>query len=206
MPIFVCYFLAALIPARAQVNVTTYHNDNARTGQNLNELILTPAAVNPNQFGKLFTQPVDGYIYAQPLYVSNLQIAGGMHNVVFVATEHDSVYAFDADSNAGPNANPLWKVSLINPAAGITTVDSLGDAHCGDLVPEIGITGTPVIDLPSNTLYVVPNAKENGVSSSASMRWILPVAPRSSVARWPFRRRCRALGMAMPGGRSLSTR
>ena len=156
-------FLAALLTARAQVNVTTYHNDNARTGQNLNESILTPAAVNPNQFGKLFTQPVDGYIYAQPLYVSNLQIAGGVHSVVFVATEHDSVYAFDADSNAGPNGSPLWKVSFINPAAGITTLDSFDDTSCSDLVPEIGITGTPVIDLPSKALYVVVRTKENGV-------------------------------------------
>ena len=166
--LFESCFLAFLFSAQAQVNVTTYHYDNARDGQNLSEFLLTPANVNPVQFGKMFVQPVDGYIYAQPLYVSGLQIAGCVyaygcvHNVVFVATENDSVYAFDADSNAGANASPLWHVSFINPAAGITTVNSLNDAGCGDLIPEIGITGTPVIDLSSNTLYVVANTKENG--------------------------------------------
>jgi len=161
-------FLALLLTAQAQINVTTYHYDNARDGQNLNEFLLTPANVNPAQFGILFVQPVDGYIYAQPLYVSGVQIAGCVyaegcvHNVVFIATENDSVYAFDADSNAGANASPLWHVSFINPAAGITTVNSLNDAGCSDLMPDIGITGTPVIDLSSNTLYVVANTKENG--------------------------------------------
>ncbi|MGA2132431.1 MAG: FG-GAP-like repeat-containing protein [Bryobacteraceae bacterium] len=152
-----------LRPARAQVNVTTFHNDYARDGQNLNETILNPANVASSQFGRLFVQPVDGYAYAQPLYVANLAIAGGTHNVVYVATEHDSVYAFDADSNTGANGSPLWQVSFINPAAGINTVNSAVDLDCSNIAPEVGITGTPVIDLSSNTLYVVAKTNENGV-------------------------------------------
>ncbi|HET7623928.1 MAG TPA: hypothetical protein VFM25_01595, partial [Verrucomicrobiae bacterium] len=97
--------------AMAQVNVLTYHNNNSRTGANLNETILTPQNVNPTQFGKLFSCDVDGHIYAQPLYVSGLNIPGqGTHNVVFVATEHNDVYAFDADSNSGANGGLLWHV------------------------------------------------------------------------------------------------
>src|ERR1035438_8148778 len=134
-----CFALAAFQAGRAQVSVTTYHNDNARTGQNLHEWILTPANVNSNEFGRVFVQPVDGYIYAQPLYVPNVSIGGKTHNVVFVATENDSVYAFDADSAAGANKNPLWHVSFINPPA-VTTVDSYNDAGCGDLVPVIGMS------------------------------------------------------------------
>jgi hypothetical protein len=153
--------LAALQAGWAQVSVTTYHNDNARTGQNLSETTLTPANVNPNGFGLLFVQPVDGYIYAQPLYVPNVSIGGQTHNVAFVATENDSVYAFDADSAAGANASPLWHVSFINPPS-VTTVDSVNDIACTDLVPQIGITGTPVIDTSTGTLYVVAKTKENG--------------------------------------------
>src|SRR5688572_1982176 len=146
----------------ASVNVLTYHNDNARTGVNPNETVLTPANVSSNSFGKLFTQPVDGPVYAQPLYVSDLTIPGkGTHNVVFVATMHDSVYAFDADSNSGSNAAPLWKRSFLNPAAGITAVPTTdAGPDCQTFVGEIGIVGTPVIDGASGTLYLVARTKE----------------------------------------------
>ena len=127
------------------VSVTTYHNDDSRRGLNDKETILTPVNVNPAQFGKLFSQRTDGYSYAQPLYLPGVSIPGfGVHNVVYVATEHDTIYAFDADSNQGINREPLWQRSFIDPVHGITTVASQADAACSDLVPEIGITGTPV--------------------------------------------------------------
>lgn len=134
------------------VSVLTYHNDLARTGQNLNETLLTPASVSSGQFGRLFSYPVDGQVYAQPLYMPGVVIPGqGIHNVIFVATEHDSVYAFDADNYL---AAPLWHVSFLNPAQGVTAA-SAADLECASITPEVGITGTPVIDPASGTLYVV---------------------------------------------------
>jgi hypothetical protein len=141
--------------ANSQVSVTTYHNDNSRTGQNTEETTLTPANVNITDFGKLFSVAVDGEVYAQPLYVANVGIGGGTHNVVYAATEHDSVYAIDADTGT-----IYWQKSLI-PAGG-STVSSSTDLNCGDITTEVGITGTPVIDPSTGTLYVVAKVKLNG--------------------------------------------
>jgi outer membrane protein assembly factor BamB len=135
----------------------TYHNDNARTGQNTKETVLTPGNVNSTQFGKLASVTVDGYVYAQPLVVRNVSISGGTHNVVYVATENDSLYAIDADN--GSVLLPPRR--FINPASGITAVPS-SDTGCGDLVPQIGITGTPVIDTTTETIYLATKTKENG--------------------------------------------
>ena len=145
-------FLKTYMPV---AGVFTYHNDNARTGQNLNEKTLTWANVNQAQFGMKFSYPLDGIAYASPLYVPNVLISGqGVHNIVYVATEHDSVYAFDAD---GLSPNPLWHVSLIPP--GETTVPAADTGEIGDIAPVIGITGTPVIDPNTGTLYVVAKTK-----------------------------------------------
>ena len=133
------------------LNYTTWKGNNGRTGQQLKETILTPSNVNSAHFGILFSRPVDGKVLAQPLYLSHVSIAGGTHNVVFVATEHDSVYAFDADKSR----SPLWHRSLIPPGA--TTVPN---THAG--LHELGITGTPVIDASAGTLYVVAETLQSG--------------------------------------------
>jgi outer membrane protein assembly factor BamB len=117
-------------------DVTTYHNDNSRTGQNLTETTLTAANVNSHTFGLVRNLTVDGKVDAEPLYLSQLPVAGGIHNVLFIATEHDSLYAFDPDTGA-----QLWKVSMLG--SGETTSDDRG---CGQVSPEIGVTSTPVID------------------------------------------------------------
>jgi PQQ-like domain len=132
--------------------VFTWHNDNARTGQNLEEVTLTPANVSKSQFGKLFSQPVDGFVYAQPLWAPLVTIGGSKHNVAYVATENNSVYAFDADTSQ----KALWHVSLGTPVPAADTGDTT------DLVPQLGITGTPVIDPTTNTLYVVAETKDGG--------------------------------------------
>ena len=157
-------FLLCASAAFSQISVLTHHYDNARTGQNTQETILTHANVNPVQFGKLFTQPLDGQEAGQPLYVPNVFIpaANATHNVVYAATMHDSVYAFDADNNQGSNALPLWQVNFLDPPNGITTVP-LADEKCNVTgYTEFGIQGTPVIDLTRNAIYVLAMTKENG--------------------------------------------
>src|SRR2546426_7878459 len=145
---------SAVLAQTPSQGVFTYHNDLARTGQNLNETILSPSNVNSTSFGKLFANPVDGQVYAQPLYVANVVIPDqGTHNVVYVATENNTVYAFDADTQGAP----LWHTSLsIN---GGTAVPS-SDVNCSDLYPVIGVTSTLVIDPTTNTLYIVAKTKE----------------------------------------------
>ena len=154
--------LLTAISSAAQVNVTTYHNDNSRTGQNTSETTLTTSNVNATNFGKLFSQSIDGFSYGQPLYVSSLTINGATHNVVYVATMNDSVYAFDADSNTGGDASPLWHVNFTDPAKGITTVPT-SDLNCSDTITtQVGILSTPVIDLSLNTIFVLARTLENG--------------------------------------------
>ena len=145
------------LPTAPVVAVTTYHYDNARSGANTNEVLLTPSQVNTNNFGRLIKYVTDGYIYTQPLIVPGVTLPGlGVRNVVYVASEHDTVYAFDADSSAGANGGLLWKTNL-----GISALSANGEfgaRYCGtcfpDIVPEVGVTGTPVIDPATGTLYV----------------------------------------------------
>jgi hypothetical protein len=151
----------AVMQASLSSGVLTYHNDNLRTGQNVNETILTPANVTSSKFGKLFALPVDGQVFAQPLYMPAVMVGSQVHDLVFVATQHDSVYAWDANTFS---STPLWQTSFINPSAGVTTVPcaeaASGQGDCSTITPEFGITSTPVIDSSTGTLYVVAHTKE----------------------------------------------
>jgi hypothetical protein len=146
----------AAMSLAAQVNILTYHNDRARTGQNMAETTLTPANVNSSTFGKLFLATLDGLVDAQPLYVSGLSLPNqGTHNVLIAATENDSMYALDADTGT-----TLWHTSLL--ATGETPSDNRG---CAQVTPQIGITATPVIYLKSptvgGTIYAVAMSKDS---------------------------------------------
>ncbi len=148
------------------VTVPTWRYDLTHAGQNTNETALTPANVNVNSFGKLFSLTVDEYCVCTATLCPRTDDGDGLvHNVLFVATENDSIYAFDADSNGGANANPIWQISLLDTAhgagSGATTVP-WEDAASQDIAPEIGITGTPMINPATNTMYVVGATKENG--------------------------------------------
>ncbi len=168
-----CHFALTLVVSLTlvsvcfgQVTVWTGRMDNARDGANTNETMLTPQNVNSNNFGFLFNYPIDYLALAQPLYVPGVNIngQGTLHNVVYVATMADSVYAFDADSNTGSNANPLWWVNFTDPANGITTASGkdLPCAGQGVGFTQEGISGTPVIDTTTNTMYVVAKTVDNG--------------------------------------------
>src|ERR1039458_2181805 len=150
----ICFSLCTALASWA-TDVVTYHNDIARTGQNLQETILTTSNVNSSSFGKLFTFPVDGIIDAEPLYLSAVSISGnGTHNVIYTVTENDSAYAFDADTGV-----QLWHVSVLGSG------ESPSDDHgCGQISPQIGVTSTPVIDRssgPNGTIYVVAMSKNS---------------------------------------------
>ncbi|MFL5330279.1 MAG: hypothetical protein ACJ8C4_15370 [Gemmataceae bacterium] len=158
--IFACFVASPAWGA----DVLTYHNNNARTGLNDNESQLRPGNVTPATFGPLYSRILDGHVYAQPLYKAGVPIAGQSRNVVYVATQHNTVYAFNADdSNTNPNTAPLWRRSLLlpgeSPVPSNKNQQGDNDVHNFDIWPEIGVTGTPVIDGSTGTLYVVSKAK-----------------------------------------------
>jgi uncharacterized protein YjdB len=163
--------ITVTVPVGNGINIPTWHVDNNRSGLNPNETTLTPANVAPATFGKLFSYLVDGYAYAEPLLISNVTVGGSVHNVLYIATENDSVYAFDADSY-GTGA-PLWKTSLLQ--SGETPIS-------GTVKPVQGVTSTPVIDLATNTIYLVSAQKSSaGVASyRLSALDITTGAPRHS--------------------------
>ena len=145
--------------AIAQIDILTNRYDQARTGANLSETTLTTANVNSRQFGKLFSYPVDGSVYAQPLYVSGVTINGVQKNVLYIVTMNDRVYAFDADSSS---PTPLWSRNFTNPPS-VTPVPITDIAGSNlNVVGNVGIQSTPVIDRSTNTIYFVARTKENG--------------------------------------------
>jgi hypothetical protein len=166
--------------------VYTYRNDGTRTSINGHEYVLTPTNVNTSSFGKLFSCAVDESVYAQPLWVANLAVGGGTHNVVIVATQNDSVYAFDADNGSGTSCTQYWKASLLIPAygagSGATPIPAADTGETGDIPGAIGITSTPVIDPATNNLYVVSNTKEGGQYYQRLHRLNLSTGAETSAA------------------------
>ncbi len=177
-----CVLVAALagtMAARAQRIITSQY-DNARSGANLGETTLTPRNVNAQQFGKIFALKVDGDVYAQPLFLGGVEIPGnGRHDLLFIATEHDSVYAFDA---YGKPSSPLWHVSFLKD--GVTTVPARA-VDCPFIYPEVGITSTPVIDADTGTLYVLVRTKEGrGLMSSVYPHKLHALAVTTGVEKF----------------------
>ncbi len=152
---------SATIAVTDLTGVVTYHNNVARDGTNTQEYALTTSTVTTTSFGKIFSCPVDGAVYTQPLWVPSLSVGGAFRNIIFVATQHDTVYAFDADLTP---CSQLWHVNLLDAAHGGTSGETpvpTGDVGSGfqDILPEIGVTGTPVVDLASGTLYMVSKSE-----------------------------------------------
>ncbi len=188
----VLLFLSFLLfsGAFAQTSLTTYHNDQARDGWNQNETILTTANVNSTSFGKLFSNAVDGQVYAQPLYMPNVSIGGGTHNVVYIVTENDSAYAFDADS-AGVT---YWHTSFLT--GGAMPVSQADVGNCTQIIPEIGITDTPVIDSSSGIMYFVAMTKtvSAGVTTFTQTLHALNITTGVETASGP-----QTIGATFPG-------
>ncbi len=188
--------------ATAQVAVPTYQNDNYRSGANTHETILTTSDVNPAQFGRQHVLSVTGFVYAQPLYVPNVNINGVLHDVVYVATEHDQVYAFDVNSG-----QQLWTKNLListGPLLQVSPVSS-SDVNCDDLVPEIGITGTPVIDVANHQMFLVAKTKEHNLvnGTTAFFQTLYALDIRTGQLRNPPRRiagRVRGTGQGSQDG------
>ena len=152
----ICIFALVLMSFPCVSQVTTSQYNNFRTGATLNEKILNPQNVNARQFGKLGAFKVDGAVYAEPLFVPGVEVPGkGRHDILYVATEHDSVYAFDASRPGDP---PLWHMSFLDKTKGVI-VPSEDDVQCPFIRPEVGITSTPVIDIKTGTLYVLARTK-----------------------------------------------
>jgi hypothetical protein len=177
--------------------VLTYHNDDARDGQYLEEVSLTPSNVNSTSFGKLLAYPVDGQIYAQPLYMPGLGIAGGTHDVVFVVTQNNSVYAFDADATSSATAQTFWH-------AGPLGTHVTKDDYSG-VSPYVGILSTPVIDASTNTMYLV--AEEGGKSTSPFWLYALDITTGANkVGPVPITATVPGTGLDSSGGEiSLET-
>ena len=163
---------SATIAVTDLAGVFTYHNDPARDGVNSKEYALTSSTVNTASFGKLFACPVDGAVYGQPLWVKALSIEGGVHNVIFVATQNDSAYAFDADASP---CHTYWHVDLLDTLHGGTADekpvnwDDVGNCF-GDVYPQVGVTSTPVIDATTETIYLVSASEKNAAIRATARR------------------------------------